>query len=77
MKLDDSFTFIFICPDTKRKISSSRIHSTNVCPRCGHEMKTASYCHHERVVGKWNMPSWFEIVFKGKKAVFIPKEDLL
>jgi len=33
--------------------------------------------HCEIVIGKWNRPSIFERIFKGKKLEFITKENLI
>lgn len=75
MKLDDEYTHIDVCPQTKEPMSDGEIYyADGVCCKCGHA-SNSTITHYEQVVGRWNRPSFIERWLKGKKAEFFTKEE--
>lgn len=72
MKLDSSYSFIYRCPKTGERVSSSqRAYSNGVCHLCGHDEKS-TFTHAEKVVGKWDRPNLLEWL-QGDRKTFIPR----
>jgi len=74
VKLDQDYSPITICPDTREQLTHDEIfRSTAVCPRCGH-IDTYGICHYEVISVRWNRPSFWERLC-GKKTESLRKED--
>jgi len=71
MKLDKNYTSIKKCPVTQ-EILTGYEYAYPICPKCGHSLNSNS-THSIKVIGKWDRPTFFEILL-GKKAKFIKKE---
>lgn len=71
MKLDTEYTSIDVCPKTGDTVDPYQ--NDGVCTSCGHEKYAVA--HHDQIVGRWNRPSLFERIFKGKETEFFRKED--
>ena len=76
MKLDSHYSHIDVCPVTGDQMNDDDIYRTDgVCPRCGHADNWGNIAHHQQIVGRWNRPSLFEKLFKGKRIEFLRKEE--
>lgn len=74
MKLDEDYSFIYVCPKTKEELSNHEVfYSHGVCPRCGHN-DNSTITHYDKVVGRYNRPSMLERL-QGKKTEFLTKEE--
>lgn len=71
MQTDIHYSVIYVCPKTDDSVTySSMMNSHGVCCICGHD-SNSTITHANKIVGKWQTPSFYECVFQGKTSKFI------
>ena len=77
MKLNKTYSYIMVCPKTGSSLTGRQVllGVGGVCPHCG-DGDEATYTHYKKIIGKWECPSLFEIMFKGYEPIFHTKEYL-
>lgn len=74
MKLDDEYSFIYVCPESGDQLTRHDVfYSHGICPKCGHDAHS-TITHSDKIVGRWNRPSLWERI-RGKRTEFFKKED--